>query len=374
MTHKKTMKILLKCVIASVALLCIIGLIFVYSSSSIYALEKCGSASYFVLKHCMGLILGLAALVILQYIPTSLIQKLTPLAFVSTLVLTFLTLVPSLSCKIHGSQRWINVAGFSFQPSELLKITMVLYIAHLLSQAFTKNHTLSSHARYTRFIIILLLISGILLKQPDFGLTVTLVLTSCIMLFISRLHDKQLLLTSVALVPVACALVFLKPYRLQRILIFLNPWNDPQGAGFQIIQSLIAIGSGGLFGVGISNSKQKFFYLPMQHTDFIFSIIAEETGFIGAFLVITLYSILLYVGLKLAWKLNDVFCCYATIGFILLIHIQATINICVATGLAPTKGIGLPFISYGNTALVCSLCMIGLILNFARHAMCKTVQ
>lgn len=374
MTHKKTIKILLKCVIACVSLLCIIGLIFVYSSSSIYALEKCGSASYFLLKHCMGLGLGFVALLLIQYIPPDLIQSLTPLAFLSALALTLLTLLPSLSCKIHGSQRWITLAGFSFQPSELLKITMVLYIAHLLSRAFTKNHTLSSHARYTRFIIILLLVSGILLKQPDFGLTVTLVLSSCVMLFISQLYDKQLVLTSAALLPVACALVFLKPYRLQRILIFLNPWNDPQGAGFQIIQSLIAIGSGSLFGVGISNSKQKFFYLPMQHTDFIFSIIAEETGFMGAFFVITLYNILLYVGLKLAWKLNDAFCCYATIGFILLIHIQAMINICVATGLAPTKGIGLPFISYGNTSLVCSICMIGLILNFARHAIGKTTQ
>ncbi len=364
MTNKQLIKTLLHCVILCVALLCIVGLIFVYSSSSVYALERHGSAAYFAKKHLIGLLLGALALVGLQLIPAESIKRWAPVSFFTALLLTFLTLMPTFARKIHGSQRWISLAGFSFQPSELLKITLVLYVAYLLTA--TKPYHRSTSISYTKFMIILACVSAILLKQPDFGLTVTLIATSCIMLFISRLHSKQLLITIAALIPVAGALVLLKPYRLQRILIFLNPWNDPQGAGFQIIQSLIAIGSGGLWGVGISNSKQKFFYLPMQHTDFIFSIIAEETGFIGAVTLIALYALLLYAGLRLAWRLNDPFFSYATVGFIILISLQAIINLCVTTGLVPTKGIGLPFISYGNTALISSILMIGLIINFTR--------
>lgn len=367
MTNKHTIKALLHCVIACVTLLCIIGLIFVYSSSSVFALERYGSASYFAKKHIMGLIIGVLAVLGLQAVPTQTIKTLTPIAFFTALILTFLTLIPQLSHKIHGSQRWIAYGDFSFQPSELLKVTLVLYLAYLLtaSKPYRRWATIS----FTQFVIILVCVSGILLKQPDFGLALTLVATSCIMLFISRLHSTPLLITSAALIPLAGALVLFKPYRLQRILVFLNPWNDPQGAGFQIIQSLIAIGSGGLTGVGISNSKQKFFYLPMQHTDFIFSIIAEETGFIGSMIIIILYAILLYAGLRLAWRLHDPFCSYAALGFIILINLQAIINLCVTTGLVPTKGIGLPFISYGNTALISSILMVGLIINFSRTAL-----
>jgi cell division protein FtsW len=367
MTDKKTVKTLLHCIIACVILLCTIGLIFVYSSSSVFALERYGSASYFAKKHLMGLIIGLIAGLMVQVIPLETIKRTTPLAFYVSLLLTLCTLMPGLSHKIHGSQRWLSLGSFSFQPSELLKITLVLYLAYLLtpSKLYRRWATLS----FTQFIIILVCISVILLKQPDFGLTITLVVTGCIMLFIARLHSKQLLITTAALIPLAGVLVVLKPYRLKRILIFLNPWDDPQGAGFQIIQSLIAIGSGGLTGVGISNSKQKFFYLPMQHTDFIFSIIAEETGFIGSVIIILLYAFLLYTGLRLAWQLHDPFCSYATLGFIIVINLQAIINLCVTTGLVPTKGIGLPFISYGNTALLCSILMVGLIIHFSRHAL-----
>lgn len=370
MYKKKTIKTLRNLLIFCISILCCIGLIFVYSSSSVYALERYGSASYFVMKYVSGLILGIFFAICIQYIPKDTIKKYAPLSFFIALVATVLTLVPGFAHKIHGSQRWLSLAGFSFQPSELLKPTLILYIAFLLTES--KTYHRFSNSRYIRLMVILGFMSIVLLKQPDFGLTITLIATICIMLFISDFYTKQLAITMATLLPITFFLILLKPYRLQRIITFLHPWDDPQGSGFQIIQSLIAIGSGGIHGLGISNSKQKFFYLPMQHTDFIFSIIAEETGFIGSCFVVTLYSFLLYIGLRLAWQLNDPFSSYATIGCIILIHIQATINLCVATGLAPTKGIGLPFISYGNTALVCSLCMIGLIINFTQHALHKT--
>ncbi len=339
-----------------------IGLLFTYSASSVYALETFGSARYFVHKQLWGLGIGLAALIACFLVPTDLIAQASPFLFAGSLGLTALTLMPSLGLRVHGSARWLNLLGFSFQPSELLKVALLLYTAHLLA---AKEHRLQSFWHgYAPFVVLLALTALVLLQQPDFGLTVTLAATVLALLFIAQIKTKHLLLTLATLIPLGLGLIWWYPYRLKRVLTFLNPWHDPHGAGFQVIQSLIAIGSGGLWGAGIAHSKQKFFYLPMQHTDFIFAIIAEETGFVGASLVVLLYLLFLYYGLKLAWRLTDRFSCFATLGFVLMISLQALINLMVNLGLAPTKGIGLPFISYGNSALVCSLAMIGLIAGF----------
>jgi cell division protein FtsW len=207
---------------------------------------------------------------------------------------------------------------------------------------------------------------AILLKQPDFGLTATLFATAFIIMFIAQVPLRYILGTLALMLPAAFALIYWQPYRLKRILTFLNPWDDPQGAGFQIIQSLIAIGSGGFSGVGIAQSKQKFFYLPMHHTDFIFSIVAEETGFLGSCILISLFVMFLFFGIRIATQLHDQFSKLATFGFVTLISMQAAINILVATGLVPTKGMGLPFISYGNTSLIATMIMIGLIINMVQ--------
>ena len=351
----------LKVFLGIVATLIIIGLIFIYSSSSVYALSTFESSHFFVKRQFIGLIIGSIGLLIARFFPLSLLKKLSPLIFLITLGITALTLVPLCAHHVHGSSRWLNLFGLTFQPSELLKNSFIIYLAFFL----TKKEKISSsffHG-YLPFLIILALSCIILLKQPDFGLTITLCITACTLLFIAQFNNKHLLITIGALIPVSLTLIFLKPYRLKRIATFLNPWADPQGSGFQIIQSLIAIGSGKYCGVGIANSKQKFFYLPMQHTDFIFSIIAEETGFIGCATLILLYLLFLYFGMRIAWRMHDNFSTFVTLGFVILISLQAIINIAVATCLLPTKGIGLPFISYGNTALVCNLCMIGLIMN-----------
>lgn len=341
----------------------ILGLVFIYSSSSVYALEKFGSAHYFVKKQLIACLLGCISLVFFRFFPLRYCKKLAPYAFYSTLILTALTLVPMFSRTVHGSQRWLKLYSISFQPSELLKIATLVYLAYLLDK---KQYTLSSFAYgYLPLLCVLVAPALILLRQPDFGQTVTLCVTSFMLFFLAQCQTKHLLSTLGTLIPLGIALIAYKPYRLKRITTFLNPWADPQGAGFQIIQSLIAIGSGHITGVGIAHSKQKFFYLPMQHTDFIFSIIAEETGFLGSCTLILLYSAFLYYGLKLAATLkeHDQFSFYCITGFVLLTSLQAAINISVATGLMPTKGLGLPFISYGNTALICNLAMVGLILN-----------
>ena len=349
--------------ISIIAIFITIGLIFIYSSSSFYALQKMGSAHYYVKKQLFGVMLGLLGLIICRYLPIEFIKKCVPWVFGLSLFLTALTLVPGFGTSIHGSNRWIYIAGFGFQPSKLLKMSFIVYISYLLAK---KQFRVTSFINgYLPLLLIVGITSLLLLKQPDFGQTVTLSITAFILFFIAECKTKHVLLTFGALLPAIGILIYMKPYRIQRILTFLDPWNDPQGSGFQVIQSLIAIGSGNITGVGVSQSKQKFFYLPMQHTDFIFSIIAEETGFIGASILIMLYLIFLYAGIKIAYSLKDPFCFYATVGFVLLTSLQAIINLFVATGLMPTKGLGLPFISYGLSALIMNLCMTGLVINFA---------
>jgi cell division protein FtsW len=343
--------------------LTIIGFLFIYSSSSVYALERFGISHYYINRQLLGLTCAFIALLFCRFISLNFLETLTPTFFLITFMLTAATLVPYLGTTIHGSSRWLNLRFLSLQPSELLKLTFVLYIARFLAKKEGKPFTFVNS--YLPFLVIILIISGVLLKQPDFGLAVTLAMTAFMLIFIAGFPLKHLLLTGASAIPILGILIFTQSYRIKRILTFLDPWQDPQGAGFQIIQSLIAIGSGNWWGSGISHSKQKFFYLPMQHTDFIFSIIAEETGFIGASIVIFLYLLLLYFGCKIAWQLKKPFHIFATLGFTLLISLQAMINIFVATGLFPTKGIGLPFISYGNSALIGVFAMIGLILNMA---------
>lgn len=345
--------------------LIVIGLLFIYSSSSVYALQNFGFAHYFVKKQLFGFALGCGVFFLGRYISLQFIQTITPIFFLSSLILTALTLLPNAGILIHGSSRWLNIGFFAFQPSELLKVSLIMYLAHFLAKKEGTRFTFTRS--YLPFLIIIGLVSGVLLLQPDFGLTITLLLTSFILFFIADFPLKHLLMTALICLPAVGILIFKYPYRLKRIFTYLNPWEDPQGAGFQIIQSLIAVGSGNWWGSGISHSKQKFFYLPMQHTDFIFSIIAEETGFVGSSIIIFLYLLFLYFGFKIAWQLKKTFCVFTTLGFVLLLSLQALINIFVVTGLLPTKGIGLPFISFGSSGLVCSMAMLGIIANMANN-------
>lgn len=349
-----------------VATLILIGCLFVYSSSSVYALETFGTSLFFVKRQLAGLGIGLLALCIGRIVPLSLIKRLAPILFISSLGLVFLTLLPTFSRTIHGSSRWLSIFNFSFQPSELLKITLLFYVAYFLEKKSLKGSI--ALKQFIPFCCLIGLMCFALLKQPDFGMTVTLLLTTIILFFCAHAQIKHIAITLIGLAVSAGFLIIFRPYRLQRVLTFLDPWQDPKGAGFQIIQSLIAIGSGNWLGTGIAHSRQKFFYLPMQHTDFIFSIIAEETGLIGCIFLITLFILLLYFGIRIAHQLTDTFSTLVVLGFMIVIHLQTIMNMAVTTGLAPTKGVGLPFVSYGNTSLVCYLFMIGVIINMVHRS------
>lgn len=346
------------------SILIVTGLLFIYSSSSIFALELFGSSTYFIKKQLIGLILGIISFIIINIFSLNVIYKLTPFAFLTTLILTACTLIPKIGVSIYGSSRWLNLKIITFQPSELLKITLILYVARFLSDREKKPFTFA-HS-YIPLIIVIGLTSILLLSQPDFGLAITLATTAFLMLFIAGFPLRYLFSTFLATIPLIIFLILKYPYRLKRIFTFLDPWKDPQGAGFQIIQSLIAIGSGHWLGSGISQSKQKFFYLPMQHTDFIFAIIAEETGFIGCSFIIFLFFLILYYGMKIGWHMKKTFHALTIKGFTTLLLLQTIINIFVTIGLFPTKGIGLPFVSYGNSSLITLCIMLGIMYNMAK--------
>jgi len=338
-------------------LLVILGVLFIYSASIAYGLEIKGDALFFLKKHILGLFIGLCVLIIIQKIPLYSIKYYTDSFFFLTFFLTSLTLLKPYQVIINGASRWITIGSWTFQPSELLKVATILYTAKLFSK---KNLSL---CETLWFFLIILLVAFLFLQQPDFG-GLMLVMTTCFMLlFITHATLFASILTMIGTTFFGVFLIIIQPYRLQRVITFLNPWIDPQGKGFQIIQSFIALGSGGFLGNGISHSSQKLFYLPMQHTDFIFAIIGEEIGFSGCFLIILLYIFLFLYGIRLSIALKDPFCKVFVAGFTILINLQAITSIAVTCGLIPTKGVGLPFISYGMTNLICSLIMIGLIMH-----------
>lgn len=336
-----------------------VGILFIYSASAILAIDLHGSSHYFIKKHVFGLLLGFVGYIIGRIIPSWLVQKNALILWIGSMVLTLATLYSNHAVLIHGSKRWLKIGSLIFQPSELLKMSFIVYIALF----FSRNHKKITLSSYLPLIMVCLLTSCVLLAQPDFGLTITLLMTTFALFFITCPSLAQVGLLFTFFATSTIALIVTKPYRLQRILTFLDPWKDPKGKGFQIIQSFIAIGSGGWQGTGITHSKQKFFYLPMQHTDFIFSIIAEETGFIGSIFLIGLFAALMYTGFLFSVTMKNRFGSFCVLSFTILISLQSIINIAVATGLIPTKGIGLPFISYGNTHTVCTLAMIGFLVN-----------
>jgi len=348
----------------SIALaLTIIGLIFIYSSSSVFALEKKGMAHYFLLKQLFYIIPCAVGFFAFALIPLNIWRTYASRFFLGALALTLFTFVPHIGLKVNAANRWISIFGIGFQPSEILKLFFLLYVGYFLERRI--DHLKSFSLTYLPLGLVAGITFLLLLKQPDFGSVALLFATMLILFFVAECNMRYLVWTAVGALPVITILIAAKSYRLNRILVFLNPWADPLGKGFQIVQSLIAIGAGSWWGVGIGNSRQKFFYLPMQHTDFIFPIIAEEIGFIGSLSLIAIYAFFCFFGLRLCLNFSNYFAFFTGLSFVMFITLQTVMNLMVATALVPTKGVGLPFISYGGTALVCQWCMMGFLINAA---------
>ena len=342
-----------------------IGVVMIYSSSSIYAWNNRGDSFFYLKRHLVYLFFGFILMFISMTVDHRILRKSAKPLFLISLLLLLLSLVPGFSREAAGAKRWIKIGSFGFQPSELIKVTFIIYLADFISRR-EKIVNNFSHGLLPSLIALsapLLLI----LLQPDLGAAISLVCVAAIMLFCAGISYNYFLLAALVCLPMLYFLVFSVPYRRARILSFLNPWADPKGSGFQIIQSQIALGSGGLFGQGLGQGKQKLFYLPAAHTDFIFSVIGEEMGIVGAIIVVLLFILLIWHMIKLLRSNTDDFFRFLSIGVVSLISLQVVINIGVSIGMFPTKGLPLPFISYGGSSLVFNMAAIGLLLNASRR-------
>lgn len=341
-----------------------LGVVMIYSSSGVYAQQIIGNQMYFLVRHCIFLCLGLLAtggIMCMDY------RRLRPLAkplMFAVFGMLVVVLIPGIGTSTYGARRWFSVGPFNFQPSELAKIAMLIYVADFLARKQTaiKN--------FTHGFLPLMMVMGatclLIVKQPDLGNSVLIAAVVLIMIFIAGGRVLHISLLGLLTAPALYILVMKVPYRFRRIVAFLDPWEDSQGVGFQLTQSQIALGSGGIFGVGPGESVQKLFYLPAAHTDFIFSIIGEELGLLGTVSVVVLFAMFIFQGARIAKRTEDPFGYYLAVGIVAMLGLQILVNIGVSIGAFPTKGLPLPFISYGGSALIFNLMAVGLLLNISR--------
>lgn len=338
-----------------------IGIVMVYSASSALALEKFGSDFYFLRKQALFSLLGILALVICSHIPFPLYRHLTYPALFLAVGLLVAVLFSSLGMTAGGSSRWLRLGPVTFQPAEVARIALTIYLAYSLSKKADNLRTFS--IGFLPHVIVLMLFAGLLLMQPDFGSVVIFGALTWLLMFIGGVPLRHLGTTLLLMLPAGYLVMVMAPYRMKRWISFLDPWQYPQGEGYQIIHSLMAFGTGGLWGTGIGKGYQKLFYLPEPHTDFIFAVIGEEMGFWGIMLIVGLYGLILWRGTRIACQCEDPFGMLLATGITFAIGLHVCINMGVSLGLLPTKGLTLPFLSYGGTSLLLNMACIGILMN-----------
>ncbi len=338
----------------------------VYSASAVWAAYKFDDSFFFAKRQLLFAGLGIIAMFFIMNVDYWTWRTWAKVLLIICFILLVAVLIPGVGMVRNGSRSWIGVGAFSIQPSEFMKLAMIAFLAKFLSENQKKITSLKKGLVPTLSLVFFAF--GIIMLQPDLGTGTVMVGTCIAMIFIAGARISHFVgLGIIGLVGFA-GLILSAPYRIKRITSFLNPWEDPLGSGFQIIQSLYAIGPGGLFGLGLGQSRQKFFYLPEPQTDFIFAILAEELGFIGGTLILLLFSLLLWRGIRIALGAPDLYGSFLAVGIIAMIAIQVMINIGVVTGLMPVTGITLPFLSYGGSSLTLMLMAIGVLLNISRYA------
>jgi len=354
--------------LVTVLILLSVGLIMVYSASYIFAAERTGDGYYFIKRQLGFSVLGLTFLAFFSMFDFRRLNWLGyPLVILSTILL-LIVLIPGVGTKVGGAQRWFRIGSLGFQPGEIFKLSVIFFMATRMSRKFDR---VSSFVAGTLGNLVVLL-PGILLLliQPDLGSTIITVAVVLSLMTVSNVPLRYLMgLILVGSITFA-GLIMSTPYRLARFTAFLDPWEDPMGSGFQVLQSLVGLTNGGTFGVGLGNGKEKLFFLPESHNDFIFAVIGEELGFSGVALIILLFSVVLFRGFKISKSLlikREMFSALLSIGVTVLILSQAFTNMAVVLGLLPTKGLNLPFLSYGGTSLVVNLAAIGVLLSLSRY-------
>ena len=344
-------------------ILCVLGIIMVYSASNIVASYKYNDSLYYTKRQGLFLVLGIISMFIISKIDYHVyLRNSSKLLFIS-FILLLLVLIPGLGQIRGGSRSWFSLGPFSFQPAEVFKVCIIFYLSHFISKNYHKTKKIK-----VLLIPLFLLVLGfaLIMLQPDFGSGFIMIASGIILLFISRLPLHYFLYLGIVGIIGSICLIAIAPYRLKRLLSFLDPFSDPLGSGFQAIQALYAIGPGGVLGVGFNQSIQKHFYLPEPQTDFIFAIFAEEFGLIGSLVLLFIFGYFFYTCFKVAFKSQDQEGFYLAFGLTSLLCIQTIVNLCVVTGLFPVTGVTLPLISYGGTSLVITMMCIGIIINVSK--------
>ena len=359
--HERPVDILL--FLAVVALLTL-GSIMVFSAGAVYAQQKHGAYTYFLVRQAFYLSLGGIAMWRLARIDFGRLRKYAPSLVAGSLAL--LVAVLFVGARINGARRWFRLGPLSFQPAEVAKLALVVFLAHSLAKQAQKLGR-SPLAFIPQFAIASVLM-GLVLLQPDLGTAAILGFTTIAVLFVSGARMSYLCIAVLAAAPVAWKHLAGTPWRLKRVVAFVDPWPFRRDIGYQITESLISVGSGGTYGMGLGDGRQKLFFLPEAHTDFILSILCEELGFVGLCCVVALFGLLVWRGLRAAWGARDAFGTYLAFGITMLFASQALINIGVVLGSLPTKGLTLPFVSYGGSSLVVTMAMAGVLLNISRRS------
>ena len=349
---------------ATVLLVCT-SVVMVYSASAVVAMENNRDPYLFLFKQGTWALLGLALVPVMMRIDYRNYRQ--PVVIWAGLVVSLLALVAVLFVHpINGATRWLDIGGLGVQPSELAKIVVVVFMAALLERR--RDRIDEPVYALLPIGIVLAMIVGLILAEPDLGTSVSVVVIAAVMIFAAGISYRYVAGVALAAIPALYFLLAFSDYRRRRILAFLNPWADPLGDGFQMIQSMIAVGTGGLFGRGLMGGVQKLFYLPEPHTDFIYSVIAEELGLLGASIVLACFCVITWRGLRTALRAPDRFGSFLALGLTTMVAFQAFFNVSVVLGILPTKGIPLPFVSYGGSSLLINLLGMGILLNVSQHA------
>jgi cell division protein FtsW len=342
-----------------------LSIVMVYSASAVVAMERTGRPYFFLTKQAMWAALGMAVLGIVMRIDYRFYRQ--PAFIWASLIFVSVGLVAVLfSQPVNSARRWFGIGNLGVQPSELSKLVAIFFIAALLEKRMHRINELGYSLIPIGVVVVGLV--GLILLEPDFGTSMSLIVIAAVMVFAAGLNYTYIVGAAICALPAIVFLVMGTAYRRQRVLTFLNPWEDPLGAGFQIIQSLIAVGTGGLWGRGLMNGVQKLFYLPEPHTDFIYAVIAEELGLVGATVVLICFCLIGWRGLRIALRAPDGFGSFLALGLTTMVVVQAFFNISVVLGLLPTKGIPLPFVSAGGSSLLINLVGMGILLNVSQHA------
>jgi cell division protein FtsW len=338
-----------------------IGIVMVYSASSALAVKKFGTEYYFLKKQLLFALLGIVALIICSRFPYRFFRSLTYPLLILALIFLAVILITELGYSAGGAKRWLRLGNFSFQPSEFARFALIIYLAYSMNKK--KDVLQNFYVGFLPHIIMLFMFTVLIIFQPDFGSVVILGALTWIMLFVGGVRLWYLIASLVLILPAAYFFMISADYRLKRITSFLDPWQHSANDGYQIVHSLMAFGTGGIWGAGIGNGYQKLFYLPEPHTDFIFSVIGEELGLWGILIILGLYILILWRGISIASNCEDSFGSFIAIGLTTAIGLQVCVNMGVALGLLPTKGLTLPFLSYGGTSLLLNMAYIGILMN-----------